>query len=220
MNPRQPYTEVPYQPSYLDPKVGTPSSDAHLIPQEQVRGSSQYRTITAQPEAPASGHQEADVLGEHEETKPREDPPWYKEANMIKRILGVVAACAVVYLIYLGYTHYRDQKEAANGEVYGDDVKPQPSRSDTPGTVNGTPVRTLNQQSTATTNGIGLPATDTIAPNPTNGQTFAGTGKFQVYRQGNLTWRVNTETGETCILFATEEEWRKEIVYRHGCNAS
>ena len=46
-------------------------------------------------------------------------------------------------------------------------------------------------------------------PNPPNGVVFAGKGKYQLYRQGNLTWRLNTETGQTCIIFATDEEWKK-----------
>jgi hypothetical protein len=65
----------------------------------------------------------------------------------------------------------------------------------------------------------GAPATDTISPNPPNGMVFSGTGKYQVYRQGNLTWRINTATGENCILFATDEEWRKPKVYRNGCKS-
>jgi hypothetical protein len=35
---------------------------------------------------------------------------------------------------------------------------------------------------------------------------FSGTGHYQLYRQGNLTWRMNTDTGRACILFATDEE--------------
>jgi len=62
-----------------------------------------------------------------------------------------------------------------------------------------------------------LPVSDTVAPNPPNGLAFGGTGKFQWYRQGNLTWRVNTASGSTCIAFATMEEWQKPLVYRHGC---
>ena len=46
---------------------------------------------------------------------------------------------------------------------------------------------------------------------------FAGTGKYQLYRQGNITWRLNTETGESCIAFATDEEWKKDKVLRAGC---
>jgi cytoskeletal protein RodZ len=60
-------------------------------------------------------------------------------------------------------------------------------------------------------------AADTISPNPPNGMVFSGTGHYQLYRQGNLTWRVNTDTGQTCILFATDAEWKKSRVYRNGC---
>jgi hypothetical protein len=62
-----------------------------------------------------------------------------------------------------------------------------------------------------------LPATDSVPPNPTNGARFTGSGAYQWYRQGNLTWRVDTVSGGSCIAFATLEEWRKQIVYSHGC---
>ncbi len=62
-----------------------------------------------------------------------------------------------------------------------------------------------------------MPATDSVSPNPPNGEVFAGTGKYQLYRQGNLTWRLNTDTGQTCIIFATDEEWKKPKVKRAGC---
>ena len=57
-----------------------------------------------------------------------------------------------------------------------------------------------------------------MPPNPPNGLAYVGSGRFQVYRQGNLTWRFDTQTGHTCILFATLEEWQKQIVSRNGCN--
>jgi hypothetical protein len=66
----------------------------------------------------------------------------------------------------------------------------------------------------------GVPATDTISPNPPNGMTFAGSGRYQLYRQGNITWRLDTETGRSCIIFATDEEWRKPRVYHAGCGKS
>jgi hypothetical protein len=49
---------------------------------------------------------------------------------------------------------------------------------------------------------------------------YGGTGRYQWYRQGNLTWRVNTETGQACIMFATDEEQRKPRVYQHGSDNS
>jgi len=50
-----------------------------------------------------------------------------------------------------------------------------------------------------------------------NRAVFAGKGRYQLYRQGNLTWRLDTDNGRTCILFATEEEWHKQRVFSHGC---
>ena len=61
------------------------------------------------------------------------------------------------------------------------------------------------------------PAADSVAPNPPNGMTFGGSGHYQLYRQGDLTWRLNTDTGDTCVIFATDEEWHKPKVYKAGC---
>ncbi len=61
---------------------------------------------------------------------------------------------------------------------------------------------------------------DTIAPNPPNGLAFAGTGPYQWYRQGDLTWRIDSKSGASCIDYATMEEWSKPIVYSHGCGGS
>ena len=62
-----------------------------------------------------------------------------------------------------------------------------------------------------------LPTSDSVPPNPTNGARFSGSGTYQWYRQGNLTWRVDTVSGHSCIDYATMEEWRKPIVSSHGC---
>ena len=62
-----------------------------------------------------------------------------------------------------------------------------------------------------------LPTVDTLSPNAPAGMAFGGSGKFQWYRQGNLTWRINTQSGSSCIAFATMDEWQKPIVYQHGC---
>jgi hypothetical protein len=61
------------------------------------------------------------------------------------------------------------------------------------------------------------PAGDSQSPNAPNGAIFTGSGAYQWYRQGNLTWRVDSRTGRSCIVFATDEEWRKERVLSHGC---
>ncbi len=69
----------------------------------------------------------------------------------------------------------------------------------------------------AAATGMTTPTTDSVAANPPNGMRFGGSGHYQLYRQGDLTWRLNTDTGETCVIFATDEEWRKPKVFRSGC---
>jgi hypothetical protein len=61
------------------------------------------------------------------------------------------------------------------------------------------------------------PVADSQPPNAPNGMRYTGSGAYQWYRQGDLTWRVDTVSGGSCIAFATLEEWRKQIVYSHGC---
>ncbi len=130
-----------------------------------------------------------------------------------------------------------------SGNING--ALPTPSRSDTPGTVNtepvggqaagagnqltspspsgtmtGAPTGTMVAPDARTALPPSLPVADSIAPNPPNGNIFAGTGAYQWYRQGNLTWRVNSKNGSACIAFATMEEWQKSIVSIHGCGRS
>ncbi|HEY4354682.1 MAG TPA: hypothetical protein VGN16_02960 [Acidobacteriaceae bacterium] len=61
--------------------------------------------------------------------------------------------------------------------------------------------------------------TDTLPANPPNGYAYAGTGAYELYRQGDLTYRMDTKTGASCVLYATLEEWRKPLVYGHGCGS-
>lgn len=160
---------------------------------------------------------------------------------MAKRI-GIVVAVVLLGLAgYYVYTRYAAANRLRDGEVTSDDVRDSdgnaaratPSRSDSASTVNTEPARTAQantqsaslaelqgQNAAAVSNPGGAPATDSQSPNAPNGVAFAGTGRFQVYRQGNLTWRINTDNGTTCILFATEEEWTKPVVYNHGCGNS
>jgi hypothetical protein len=64
------------------------------------------------------------------------------------------------------------------------------------------------------------PTTDSLSPHPANAVRFSGSGPYQWYRQGNLTWRLNTVSGRSCIDYATMEEWRKPIVFSQGCGRS
>ena len=65
-----------------------------------------------------------------------------------------------------------------------------------------------------------VPASDTIPRNPPNGLIFAGAGKYQLYRQGDITWRLDTDNGRACIIFATDGQWSRTRVYDQGCGAS
>lgn len=58
---------------------------------------------------------------------------------------------------------------------------------------------------------------DTMPRNPPNGALYAGSGKYQLYRQGDITWRLNTDTGWACVLLATDAQWRKPRVWEAGC---
>jgi hypothetical protein len=71
--------------------------------------------------------------------------------------------------------------------------------------------------STGSATPASLPVSDSQSPNAPNGMRFAGSGTYQWYRQGNITWRIDTVSGHSCIIYATMEEWRKQIVYSHGC---
>ncbi|MEO6923969.1 MAG: hypothetical protein ABI142_09100 [Bryocella sp.] len=164
---------------------------------------------------------------------------------MAKKIVVTVLVIVACVAIYYWYTNRTADGSLGSGNVFSSDssldldghpqVKPSPSRSDSPGTVNTVqvaPGSVSNQppenmkgniaggQVQTTNYGDGSnspPATDSASPNAPNGVRFGGNTRFQWYRQGNLTWRVDTGSGATCVAFATLEEWRKPLVHTHGC---
>jgi len=150
--------------------------------------------------------------------------------GMQKGVLTGLFLLIVTVFLYVGYTGYASRR--SGGEAYADGAASGRTRSDVKAEATGTPASGLPATPTtgdaagtmvaqggaaASSTGMALPAADSIAPNPPNGMTFGGSGHFQLYRQGDLTWRLNTETGETCVLFATDEEWRKPKVFKAGC---
>jgi hypothetical protein len=160
---------------------------------------------------------------------------------MVRRILYVLVVAGVIVLAYVGYTRWSENHAMASGEVYGDASEPAGDASSSKATAAAAPATTqpivyppakpavVAQQAAAPqaapTPATGIaassaPSTDSIHPNPPNGTVFAGTGRYQVYRQGNLTWRLDTNTGRACVLLATHEEWKKPEVYRYGCGTS
>jgi len=43
-------------------------------------------------------------------------------------------------------------------------------------------------------------------------------GRFREYRQGFRTWRLDTSTGNNCILLTTEWDWKKPDTSAQGCD--
>jgi hypothetical protein len=119
----------------------------------------------------------------------------------------------------------QSEHKTTHGNISADDKPTAASTASLPATPATGPVypsaATAPAASPTTVSTMGTPpAGDTIAPNPPNGMVFSGKGEFQWYRQGNITWRVNTATGRSCIVFATDEEWRKPRVLSHGCGGN
>jgi hypothetical protein len=159
---------------------------------------------------------------------------------MGQRALFIVLVLVVVVglFAYFGYNSYDAKRAGLNGDVFLNDssggktkLGPVSRAESTSGepmviypapagqAVQTVPVTPETVQNGAETTQREVASGDTISANPPNGTVFAGRGKYQLYRQGDLTWRLNTETGQTCIIFATDEEWRKPKVYRAGCGA-
>jgi len=154
------------------------------------------------------------------------------------KIVGITVLIALVLLGGYWYSHYRATQAANDGETISPDNSvttslappdstPAPApvnKSAMPGSTSvstpSKPVITTQTSLKADPDAGSLPASDTIDRQPPNGMVFAGTGKIQVYRQGNITWRINTDTGAACVLFATNREWRKPQVYNNGCRKS
>ena len=148
---------------------------------------------------------------------------------MLKTVLIGLSIVVLGVFAYVGYNSYAVGRRAGSEDAYtGANAAPPAERrvpaagSEIPATSpTGTQAGIGSPEVTAdgapTANGAPPPAADTIAPNPPNGMTFGGAGHYQLYRQGDLTWRLNTDNGETCVIFATDEEWHKPKVYKAGC---
>lgn len=147
----------------------------------------------------------------------------------MKKFVAVIALVAVVIAGVLWHKHRMRARALANGEVYVRDRPFDPPKplaaaqlsegSEIAATARPQPVIPAPSGSTPTVVATApkAPTGDSIPRNPPNGLAFAGAGKFQLYRQGDITWRLDTQTGNTCILFATDAQWRRSRVYQSGC---
>ena len=154
---------------------------------------------------------------------------------MGQRALFIVLVLVVVVglFAYFGYNSYDAKRAGLNGDVFSTEPsggKTKLGSVSSAGSISGgqsvvypapagQAIQTVPVTPETLQNGAETTQGDTISANPPNGTVFAGSGRYQLYRQGDLTWRLNTETGQTCIIFATDDEWRKPKVYRAGCGS-
>ena len=156
---------------------------------------------------------------------------------MNKRIVSLLALIVAVALSVSWLVHRQHLRALNSGDVYVRDQSsaPAPAKRLAPSVAPSTSVTQVAPQQLATAAApapppaipapepqakpqAALPARgDTIPRNPPNGLVFAGSGKYQLYRQGDITWRLDTETGESCILFATDAQWSRTRVFQNGC---
>lgn len=115
------------------------------------------------------------------------------------------------------------QTDIDGNPIPGDKAAPAAAPAATPSTVSAAttpapaPAATPTPATTTATAPATTPAGDTLDRSAPAGMAFGGKGRFQWYRQGNLTWRIDTISGSTCVDFATMDEWQKPIVYANGC---
>jgi len=146
----------------------------------------------------------------------------------MQRIFRFLLIIAVVIVGVVWYFHWSRTRAMNSGEVR---VREQPAATASPQTAaiqSSQPqdkaagaADTQNEQERAqAADVVTLPAAETLSRNPPNRTILAGTGRFELYRQGDITWRMDTASGQACVLLATEAMWRKPLVYEHGCGGS
>jgi hypothetical protein len=160
---------------------------------------------------------------------------------MAKRVLWIVVFVIVAGFLYFGYTNYDAGRAATNGEVYSNDQPSGRHRSNDVSSEDSRDTKSASQPivyptpnqppASVVSNGqttqpgisggaipaSGVPANETQGPNAPNGMRFSGPGKYLLYRQGDITYRLDTDTGFSCIIYATDEQWKIPRVYSDGC---
>ncbi len=61
---------------------------------------------------------------------------------------------------------------------------------------------------------------DEISQLRQDAQIGKSVGRYQIYRSGFRTWRLDTATGKTCVLLTTDEDWKKPDIALSSCSAS
>jgi hypothetical protein len=159
----------------------------------------------------------------------------------MKRIFLIVVGLAMVGLGVCWYVQWSRVRALNSGDVFvreqpeegakpeapasastppaaGSDQPAQPARGAAAALEVGSAARQVQLKPKGSA--VAAPAAETLPRNPPNGVIFAGTGKYQLYRQGDITWRLNTDTGWACVLLATDAQWSKLRVWERGCRNS
>jgi hypothetical protein len=151
----------------------------------------------------------------------RQNPPPGKWNQHMRRAFAVLLLLAVVALGIFWFVQRQRTRALNSGDVFvreqpGENPKPLPPPAPPAAAPQVAPAPTPQPQQTASA----LPRADSLPRNPPNGMLYAGSGKYQLYRQGDITWRLDTDTGWACVLFATDTQWARPRVYREGCRSS
>ena len=47
-----------------------------------------------------------------------------------------------------------------------------------------------------------------------------GVGRYQIHREGWRTWRLDTATGQICLLLTSESDWKKPETSSQACSTN
>lgn len=141
---------------------------------------------------------------------------------MKKKIFGMIAAF-VGLGIAAYYIHSTSGQRAMNNGNVVVVSQPTPDASTSPDST-AQPQQPATGADAAANSAAQTPVATPVAIPlnriPPNGAVFKGTGQFVIYREGDITWRLDSATGNACVIFATNAQWSKPNVYDHGCGAS
>jgi hypothetical protein len=140
----------------------------------------------------------------------------------MQKIFRLLLVAAAIILGVLWFAHWSRTRALNSGAVH---VRNQPpdssSKSPAPETASDNPAAPPSAIVPQQPGPIStLPAGDTLSPHPPSGFNSPSAQKYALYRQGDLTYRLNTQSGQACVLLATDTLWRKPLVYQHGCGAT
>jgi hypothetical protein len=62
-----------------------------------------------------------------------------------------------------------------------------------------------------------LVKTDELAQLRQDASLGKSVGRYHQYNSGGRTWRLDTATGKTCLLLASEADWKKPDVAAQNC---